>query len=86
VLDPKFAGSSPGNAIDFKGNTNPQHTFLRMGSKAGGPMFKILRHAEDLLKSHVDVLIPSSILILAPEIYMCTQGPQTVLVAARVLW
>jgi hypothetical protein len=22
----------------FKGDENPQHTFLRMGSKAGGPM------------------------------------------------
>jgi hypothetical protein len=24
----------------FKGDKNPQHTFLRMGSKAGGPMLK----------------------------------------------
>jgi hypothetical protein len=37
-LDPKVAGLNPAKAIDFKGNKNPQHTFLRMGSKAGGPM------------------------------------------------
>jgi hypothetical protein len=24
--------------MDFMGNKNPQHTFLRMGSKAGGPV------------------------------------------------
>jgi hypothetical protein len=24
--------------MDFKGDKSPQHTFLRMGSKVGGPM------------------------------------------------
>jgi hypothetical protein len=41
----------------FKCSANPQHTFLGMRSKAGVPMFKILRHAEELLKFHRDVLI-----------------------------
>jgi hypothetical protein len=26
-LDPKFAGSNPAKAMDFKGDKNPQHTF-----------------------------------------------------------
>jgi hypothetical protein len=34
------------------GDKNPQHTFLRMGSKAGGPSRKILRHVKEILKSH----------------------------------
>jgi hypothetical protein len=37
-LDKKVAGSNPAKAMDFMGNKNPQHTFLRMGSKAGGPV------------------------------------------------
>jgi hypothetical protein len=31
-------GFNPGRGDGFKGDQNPQHTFLRMGSKAGGPM------------------------------------------------
>jgi hypothetical protein len=38
VLVPKFAGSQPAEAVGFLGRKNPQHTFLRRGSKAVGPM------------------------------------------------
>ena len=34
-LVPKFAGSNPAEAVEKK---NPQHAFLRRGSKAVGPM------------------------------------------------
>ena len=37
-LIPKFAGSNPAEAVGFLGPKNPQHTFLRKGSKAVGPM------------------------------------------------
>ena len=37
-LVPKFAGSHPGEAVGFLGRKNPQHAFLRRGSKAVGPM------------------------------------------------
>ena len=38
-LVPKFAGSNPAEAVGFlRGEKNPQHTFLRRGSKAVGPM------------------------------------------------
>jgi hypothetical protein len=37
-LVPKFAGSNPAEAIGFFRAQNPQHAFLRGGSKAGGPM------------------------------------------------
>jgi len=37
-LVPKFAGSNPAEAIGFLGRKNPQHAFLRRGSKAVGPM------------------------------------------------
>jgi len=38
-LVPKFAGSNPAEAVGFfKGEKNPQHAFLRRGSKAVGPM------------------------------------------------
>ena len=37
-LIPKFAGSHPAEAAGFLGRKNPQHTFLRRGSKAVGPM------------------------------------------------
>jgi hypothetical protein len=30
---PKGRGSNPVKAMDFKGDKNPQHTFLRTGSK-----------------------------------------------------
>jgi hypothetical protein len=39
---PKGRGFEPGQGDGFfKSDKNPQHTFLRMGSKAGGPMSKI---------------------------------------------
>ena len=37
-LVPKFAGSRPAKAVRFLGQKNPQHAFLRRGSKAIGPM------------------------------------------------
>ena len=37
-LVPKFAGSNPVEAVGFLGPKNPQHAFLRRGSKAVGPM------------------------------------------------
>jgi hypothetical protein len=37
-LVPKFAGLLPAEAIGFLGRKNPQHAFLRRGSKAVGPM------------------------------------------------
>ena len=38
-LLPKFAGSNPAEAIGFfRAKKNPQHAFLRRGSKAVGPM------------------------------------------------
>jgi hypothetical protein len=37
-LGPRDAGSNPVAAIDFNGDKNPQHTFLRIGSKAAGPV------------------------------------------------
>jgi hypothetical protein len=35
---PKGRGFKPGQGDGFLRAKNPQHTFLRMGSKAGGPM------------------------------------------------
>ena len=37
-LVPKFAGSHPAEAVGFLGRKDPQHAFLRRGSKAVGPM------------------------------------------------
>jgi len=37
-LVPKFAGSNPAEAVGFLGQKNPQHAFLRRGSKAISPM------------------------------------------------
>jgi hypothetical protein len=37
-LVPKFAGSQPAEAVGFSWRKNPQHAFLRRGSKAVGPM------------------------------------------------
>ena len=38
-LVPKFAGSNPAEVVGFlRGEKNPQHAFLRRGSKAVGPM------------------------------------------------
>jgi hypothetical protein len=37
-LGPKFAGSNPAEAVVLFGRKNPQHTFLRRGSKAACPM------------------------------------------------
>ena len=42
LLIPKFAGSNPAEAVGFlKGDKNPQHAFLRKGSKIIGPMSQI---------------------------------------------
>jgi len=41
-LIPKFVGTNPAQAIGFlKGDKNPQHAFLRKGSKIIGPMSQI---------------------------------------------
>ena len=40
-LVPKFAGSNPAEAVGFSGRKNPQHAFLRKGSKAVCPMSQI---------------------------------------------
>jgi len=40
-LVPKFAGSNPAEAVGFLGRKNPQHAFLRRGSKAVCPMSQI---------------------------------------------
>ena len=41
-LIPKFLGSNPAEAVGFlKGDKNPQHAFLRKGSKIIGPMSQI---------------------------------------------
>jgi len=37
-LVPKFVGSHPAEAVGFLRLKNPQHAFLRRGSKAAGPM------------------------------------------------
>ena len=37
-LVPKFAGSNLAEAVGFLGRKNPQHAFLRSGSKAVVPM------------------------------------------------
>ena len=37
-LVPKFTGSNRAEAVGFLGRKNPQHAFLRRGSKAVGPM------------------------------------------------
>jgi hypothetical protein len=41
VRGSKTAGSNPAKAIRFFGLKNPQHAFLRRGSKAGCPMSQI---------------------------------------------
>ena len=37
-LVPKFAGSHTAEAVGFLGRKNPQHAFLRRGSKAVSPV------------------------------------------------
>jgi len=37
-LVPKFAGTNPAEAVGILGRKNPQHAFLRRGSKAVDPM------------------------------------------------
>ena len=37
-LVPKYAGTNPAEAVGYLGRKNPQHAFLRRGSKAVGPM------------------------------------------------
>jgi hypothetical protein len=43
-LVPKNAGSLPAEAVGFFGRKNPQHAFLRKGSKAVCPPVADLRH------------------------------------------
>jgi hypothetical protein len=38
---PKIAGSNPAEAVGFFGRKNPQHSFLRKGSKAVCPVSQI---------------------------------------------
>ena len=38
LLVPKITGSNPAEAVGFFGRKNPQHAFLRRGSKAVCPM------------------------------------------------
>jgi hypothetical protein len=38
TLVPKFVGSHPAEDVGFLGRKNPQHAFLRRGSKAPGLM------------------------------------------------
>jgi len=38
LLVPKFGGSHLAEAVGILGRKNPQHAFLRRGSKAVGPM------------------------------------------------
>jgi hypothetical protein len=45
-LVPKFAGSNLAEAVGFLRVKNPQHAFLRRGSKAVGPMSD-LWHVKD---------------------------------------
>ena len=40
-LGPKFAGSNPAEAVEFFGRKNPQHAFLRSGSKRICPMSQL---------------------------------------------
>jgi hypothetical protein len=61
-LVPKFAGSNPAEAVGFFGRKNPQHAFLRRGSKAACRRFaacKICLHLP--WKSHAVGKIGSAI-------------------------
>jgi hypothetical protein len=40
-LVPKIAGLNPAKAVGFFGQKNPQHAFLRRGSKAACPMSQL---------------------------------------------
>ena len=46
-LAPKFAGSNPAEAVGFFGRKNPQHAFLRMGSKKNLSHVPALRHVKE---------------------------------------
>jgi hypothetical protein len=50
---PEFAGSNPVEDVGFFfGRKNPQHAFLRKGSKAVGPAVADLRHVKEPLRLH----------------------------------
>jgi hypothetical protein len=54
-LVPKIAGSNPAEAVGFFGRQNPQHAFLRRGSKAVCPMSQLcgmLKNPTMTWKSH----------------------------------
>jgi hypothetical protein len=41
VSAPKFAGSNPTKTVEFLGQKNPQHAFLRRGNKTVCPMSQL---------------------------------------------
>jgi hypothetical protein len=47
-------GSNPAKEMDFKGDKNLQHTFLWMGSKAGGPMLQDFTACKGSLGGQID--------------------------------
>jgi hypothetical protein len=46
-LQTRVAGSNPAEAMIFKGDKNPQRTFLWMEVKTEAPFRKILQHVKD---------------------------------------
>ena len=48
-LAPKFAGSNPAEAVGFFGRKNPQHKFLRRGSKRIRPMSQLCGMSKNLV-------------------------------------
>ena len=45
----KFAGSNPAEAVGFFGRKNPQHAFLRRGSKRICPMSQLCGMSKNLV-------------------------------------
>jgi hypothetical protein len=55
AIGPKVRGFKPGRGRwVFKGDTNPQHVFLRKGIKPSVPCRKILRHVKDRFRCERD--------------------------------
>jgi hypothetical protein len=53
ALIPKFASSNPAEAVGFlKGDKNPQHAFLRKGSKIKNPMGTYPRYYLAAISAH----------------------------------
>jgi hypothetical protein len=70
-LIPKFAGSNPAEAVGFFGRKNPQHAFLRRGSKAVCPMscftvrkrtqnWRVSRHFRQNSRAFLTIVPPSA--------------------------